>query len=85
MALEKTIARLDDYYERLKSDKADRIKVRHVEKVIHKLEAKQDGLRKELAEASKPSKKERLEAKLKIVHDQIARARWLRKQITKAD
>ena len=85
MALEKTIARLDDYYARLKSDKAARIKVRHVEKVILKLEAQQEALRKDLEKATKPSKRARLEAKLKIVHDQMARARWLRKQITKSE
>lgn len=83
MALKKTIARLNDYYDRLKDNKADRIKVSHVDKVIAKLEAKQGDLRREIAEASKPAKKERLEAKAKVVHDQIARARWLRQQIAR--
>ncbi|NDR58780.1 hypothetical protein [Aliiruegeria sabulilitoris] len=84
MALKKTIARLNDYQDRLKSKEVDRIKVGHVEKIIAKLEAKDAELLQRLDEAKKPEKKERLKAKQKIVRNQIARARWLRKQIKKS-
>ncbi len=84
MALKKTIARLNDYQDRLKNNEVDRITVKHVEKIIAKLEAKDAELRQRLEEAKKPAKKERLEAKQKVIRDQIARARWLRKQVSKA-
>ncbi|SDL11524.1 hypothetical protein [Aliiruegeria lutimaris] len=84
MALKKTIARLNEYRDRLKNKEVDQIKVGHVEKIIAKLEAKDAELLQRLEEAKKPEKKERLKAKQKIVRNQIARARWLRKQIKKS-
>ena len=84
MALKKTIAKLNNYYDRLEKRKADRIKVAHVDKVIDKLNAKEIDLRKKIASAKKSGKKKRLNAKLKVVHGQITRAEWLRKQIKNA-
>ncbi|PRY25534.1 hypothetical protein CLV78_102714 [Aliiruegeria haliotis] len=85
MALKKTIARLNEYHDRLQGKEAHRIKVSHVDKVIEKLEAKEVDLNRRLEEAKKPGKKERLKAKQKVVRNQIARARWLRKEIKKGD
>ena len=81
MALKKSIGKLDAYYERLNNDKAEKIKIGHVEKVIGKLKSKEKSLIAELDDTSKDSKKKRLEGKLAIVREQIKRAKWLLKSI----
>lgn len=84
MALKKSIAKLDHYFDRLKRKKADKIKPAHVEKMLEKLKAKRSDLLAEIETAKKPAKKERLSAKLDIVHEQIKRAKWLKQQINNA-
>ena len=81
MGLENTIEKLDKYYQRLDKGKAQKIKPSHVEKVIHKLEAKAELIEAELAETEKDSKKQRLELKLEMVREQQRRARWLQEKI----
>ena len=77
MRLENIADKLDEYFERLERGKAAKIKPSHVEKVIAKLQTKQDLLMGELQDAAKPSKQERLENKLATVCEQIERAEWL--------
>jgi len=81
MGLESTVEKLDKYYKRLKKGKAYKIKPTHVERVIHKLEAKARILQAELAETDKETKKQRLERKLELVREQQGRARWLETKI----
>lgn len=81
MGLSKAVEKLDKYHDRLKQGKAAKIKPSHLAKVVGKLEAKEASLRAELAEATKPDKKERLERKLALVREQQARAAWLAEQL----
>lgn len=77
MGLESATEKLDKYFKRLGKGKAKKIKPRHVEKTMRKLEAKATLLRAELAETDKASKKSSLERKLKLTQEQQERARWL--------
>jgi len=81
VGLRKTSEKLNTYFDRLKRGKASKIKPSHVEKAIAKLKAKQALLNEELAEAVKPSKRERLRKKLGTVQAQIERGEWLLAQI----
>ncbi len=83
MALKRTIARLNDYSDRLERGKANKIKLRHVERVIDKLRLRDKSLRKEIEAASKPGRRKRLTLKRKAVQVQLTRAKWLRKEIRK--
>ncbi|WP_343211935.1 hypothetical protein QEZ52_20810 (plasmid) [Aliisedimentitalea scapharcae] len=82
MGLEDTIQKLDKYLKRLKKGKTKKIKPAHLEKIKRKLTTKQDMLKTELAETTKPSKRERLEGKLQIVQEQLGRAHWLSQQLS---
>jgi uncharacterized protein YlxW (UPF0749 family) len=77
MGLKKYAAKLDDYFERLKEGKAEKIKKSHVDKVIRKLEAKKLQLAEEIEETSKESKKARLERKMLIAGEHLKRAEML--------
>ncbi len=81
MDFKSSIEKLDKYYGRLKKGKAQKIKPSHVEKVIHKLEAKEKSLLAEIADTQKDSKIKRLKRKLKLLHEQQDRARWLQNKI----
>ncbi len=81
MELESAVEKLDKYFKRLKKGKAQKIKPVHVEKIIRKLETKEQLLQAELAETERESKRHRLEQKLKMVREQQDRARWLQKEI----
>jgi hypothetical protein len=85
MGLKSIAEKLDKYFGRLESGKAAKIKPSHVAKVIAKLQAKQNVLQEELAEADKPSKKTRIESKLVTVAEQIERAQWLQEKISSED
>lgn len=85
MALKKTTEKLTDYQERLKKKEAKPIKRKHVEKVIDKLSSKRDDLNEELETASKPSKRDRIQAKLKVVEELQSRANWLLKELDKEE
>lgn len=82
MGIESSIEKLDKYYKRLGKGKAEKIKPSHVEKVIQKLQAKEKLLLEEIEEASKDSKKARLNRKLALVREQQGRARWLLDKIS---
>jgi len=77
MKLTESIKKLDKYFDRLESGKAEEIKPKHVENVIKKLTAKKQLLNEELAEAAKSSKQNRLKGKLLTVEEQLERAEWL--------
>lgn len=83
MGLGKSIEKLDDYYGRLAQNKAAKIEPDHVAKVLGKLADKEQKLRGEIAACEKPSKRQRLEAKLDVVLSQIQRGEWLRGEIEK--
>ena len=75
MAYEKLSEKLEKYLVRVKAGKASKIKPRDVAKVIAKLRAR----RAELLDAVEktPEKAERLNQKLRMADDLIARAEWL--------
>ncbi|NDR57937.1 hypothetical protein [Aliiruegeria sabulilitoris] len=84
MALKNTTEKLDEYQERLKHKKAKPISRKHVEKVIDKLASKHDDLKAELKAASKPSKRDRIRAKVKVVEELQSRANWLLEKVKKS-
>jgi NAD-dependent SIR2 family protein deacetylase len=77
MGLKKLAAKVADYNERLESGLADEIKPDHVHKVLEKLQRKEKELQEEISSTNNADKKERLERKLGVAREQIARARWL--------
>jgi len=77
MKLTESIKKLDKYFHRLESGKAEEIKPKHVENVIKKLTAKKQLLNEELAEATTSSNQKRLKGKLLTVEEQLERAEWL--------
>jgi len=77
MGLKKLASKVADYNERLESGLADEIKPDHVHKVLDKLEKKATSLREDIASCKDADKKERLQRKLGVAEEQIARARWL--------
>ena len=81
MGLKKLAAKVADYNDRLDSGKASKIKPGHVRKVLEKLHKKESSLIDELAEAENDKAKARLERKLEIAREHIARAEWLLGQI----
>lgn len=84
MALKKTVTKLNEYFDRLKAKEAKRIKVKHVEMVIAKLEVKKAELDNKIDNTKKPERKDRLKRKRKVVREQIARAEYLRREIQKS-
>ena len=77
MDLNASVEKLDKYYKRLNKGKAQKIKPEHVEKVIRKLNAKEELLLAEIKETKKESKIKRLVRKLDLLQEQQNRARWL--------
>lgn len=82
MGLETSIEKLDKYYDRLEKGKVQKIKPDHVRKVTKKLKAKEKILLTDIEEATKESKVERLQRKLKLVREQLERAQWLEDKIS---
>ena len=82
MKMKKLAAKVDEYNERLESGKVSRIKPSHVRKVLEKLRKKARELEDELATASSPDKKARLEKKLGIARAHIERGEWLLSEIS---
>lgn len=81
MAFRKYAEKLDNYFQRLADGKAKKIKPSHVEKVIAKLKSKEAELVGQLEQTNKPDKKERLDRKLLIAREHIARAELLLDEI----
>jgi len=81
MGLKKYASKIDDYFERLTQGKVEKIKASHVEKVIKKLQTKQEQLRDEIEKTTKDSKRARLERKVLFAIEHIKRAEMLLKEI----
>ena len=81
MGLTKLAAKVAEYNKRLESGKASKIKPSHVEKVLEKLRKKSDELETEIASATSPEKRARLERKLEVARAQQERAEWLLNEI----
>ena len=81
MGLEKTVEKLDKYFERYERGKARKIKPAHVDKAIRKLQVKEELLLAEISETDKESKIDRLNRKLDLVREQQSRAVWLKSKI----
>lgn len=82
MGLERATEKLDKYFKRLQTGKAQKIKPSHVEKIVGKLQAKADALQADLEECEKPEKRQRLMRKLELVREQQDRAKWLQSKIS---
>ena len=81
MTMHKTAEKLEKYQHRLQAGKADKIKPKHVDKILDKLSAKESEVAAELAETTKESKRERLEHKQATIRELIEQARWLHSQL----
>lgn len=81
MPMKETAEKLEKYQDRLRSGKAEKIELKHVEKILEKLTSKKTEITAELAEATKQGKRERLEHKLATVQELIEKARWLAAQL----
>lgn len=77
MGVKKLAAKVADYKQRLEDGKASKIEPDHVEKVLAKLRRKQADLDQRLAETTGTDERERLERKLAVAKEHIARAEWL--------
>lgn len=82
MKLKKLAGKVADYNARLEDGKAHKIEPSHVEKVLEKLRAKEAEIIAEIAEAKSDEKRARLEHKLRVARDHIARAEYLLNEIT---
>ncbi len=77
MGLKKLAAKVAEYNDRLDSGKASKIKPDHVRRVLQKLRKKELSLTEELAGARDEEAKARLERKLEVAREHVARAEWL--------
>lgn len=82
MGLKKLAAKVADYNERLESGTAQKIKPSDIEQVLDKLRRKSDELDQDIAAATSPDKKTRLEGKRAVARSHIERAEWLLKQLS---
>lgn len=83
MGLKKLAAKVSDYHDRLESGKVSKIKPHHVETVLAKLRAKEETLKADLGKVSSDDKKQRLQHKLEIAQEHIARAQYLLTEIAR--
>ena len=81
MKLSHSIEKLAEYYERFRKGKVEKIKLKHVDRVLAKLRSKKTALKEDLKNAKKKEKRERLTSKLSIIQIQIDRGEWLRTRI----
>lgn len=81
MKLSHSIEKLADYYERFRKGKVEKIKLKHVDRVLQKLRSKKASVKKDLIDAKKQEKRKRLKRKLSVLNVQIDRGEWLRGQI----
>ena len=81
MKLSRSIEKLAEYYERFRKGKVEKIKLKHVDRVLAKLRSKKTALKEDLQNAKKKEKRERLTSKLSIIQIQIDRGEWLRTRI----
>ncbi|MEZ5660321.1 MAG: hypothetical protein R3E83_17835 [Burkholderiaceae bacterium] len=82
MGLKKLAAKLAEYNERLERGAASKIEADHVRQVLEKLRRKEASLLADVTQAEDEFARTRLERKLGIARDQIARAQWLLGEIS---
>lgn len=82
MGLKKLAEKVAAYNARLEEGKAHKIEPGHVRKVIDKLRAKEEDLLEEIGEASSEEKRARLERKLQVAREQIARAEYVLSEVS---
>lgn len=83
MGLKKLAAKVAEYNARLEQGKAREIKPSHVRKALSKLQQKAAELETDLAATTDKDRRARLERKLRIAREHVARAEWLLKEIEK--
>ncbi len=81
MKLSHSIEKLKNYFERCRQGKVEKIKLKHVDRVLQKLRSKKASVKKDLIDAKKQEKRKRLKRKLSVLNVQIDRGEWLRGQI----
>lgn len=81
MGLKSLVEKMSAYSARLEQGKAGKIKAEDVQKVLRKLERKKAELLSELEDKTDPDKRARLERKIGVAREHIARAEWLLEQI----
>ncbi|WP_108260017.1 hypothetical protein [Mangrovicoccus ximenensis] len=81
MGLKKLAAKLADYRSRQESGNASEIRPDHVARILGKLHRKEHALAEEIAAAPDDGTRERLEHKLAVAREQIARAEWLMEEL----
>lgn len=81
MKLSHSIEKLAEYYERFRKGKVEKIKLKHVDRVLAKLRSKKTALKEDLKDAKKKEKRKRLTSKLSVIQIQIDRGEWLRTRI----
>ncbi len=81
MKLSRSIEKLAEYYERFRKGKVEKIKLKHVDRVLAKLRSKKTALKEDLKDAKKKEKRKRLTSKLSVIQIQIDRGEWLRTRI----
>lgn len=77
MGLKKLAAKVAAYKERLEAGTASKIEPQHVEKVLDKLRKKEAELAEKVETTESADDRERVERKLAIAREQVARAQWL--------
>lgn len=81
MKLSRSIEKLAEYYERFRKGKVEKIKLKHVDRVLAKLRSKKTALKEDLKDAKKKEKRKRMTSKLSVIQIQIDRGEWLRTRI----
>jgi len=82
MSLERLAEKVAEYDARLAQGKADRIRPGDVREVLGKLRKKIADLEAEMVAAGTDDRKARLDRKLSIAREHMARAEWLLDRIT---
>jgi len=77
MGLKKLAAKVAAYKERVEAGTASKIEPKHVEKVLAKLRKNETKLVQKLETTLSAEDRERIERKLVVAREQIARAEWL--------
>ncbi len=81
MGLSEVAEKLGEYRTRLDAGQVSKIKPKHVDRVISKLESKRRSLASSLDAEERDSERARLERKIAKADDLIGQATWLRDQL----
>ncbi|WP_138468588.1 hypothetical protein [Poseidonocella sp. HB161398] len=81
MGLKKLAAKLAEYRSRQERGNASEIRPDHVARILDKLHRKKSALAEAIADGPDGATRERLEHKLAVASEQIARAEWLMEEL----